>query len=114
MAGSRPRIPGIIAPDLGGKIVSGRFKPGSVLDGEIAASGRRKVSRSAYREAVRILIAKGLVESRPKLGTRVSDLARWHLLDPDMLSWIFSGEPSDDQLAGLFELRNIVEPEVAA
>jgi DNA-binding FadR family transcriptional regulator len=114
MASARPRIPGLIAHDLGIKIVSGRFKPGTVLEGEIAASGQRKVSRSAYREAVRILIAKGLVESKPKLGTRVSETARWHLLDPDVLSWIFEGEPSNAQLAGLFELRNIVAPDVAA
>jgi DNA-binding FadR family transcriptional regulator len=114
MATPRLRIPGAIAHDLGIKIVSGRFKPGTVLEGEVAASGQRKVSRSAYREAMRILIAKGLVESKPKLGTRVSDTGRWHLLDPDVLSWIFEGEPSNPQLAGLFELRNIVEPEVAA
>ncbi len=55
------RIPGIIARDLGVKIVSGRMKPGRVLDGEVAASGQRQVSRSAYREAIHILVAKGLV-----------------------------------------------------
>ena len=114
MASSRLRIPGRIAHDLGVKIVSGRFKPGAVLEGEIAASGQRKVSRSAYREAVRILLAKGLVGSKPKLGTRVSEMTRWHLLDPDVLSWIFEGEPSNAHLAALFELRNVVEPEVAA
>ncbi len=113
MTSSR-RIPATIAHDLGVKIVSGRFKPGTILEGEIAASGQRNVSRSAYREAVRILVAKGLVASKPKLGTRVSPMARWHLLDPDVLSWIFSGEPSNAHLAGLFELRSIVEPEVAA
>src|SRR3546814_6993652 len=67
-----------------------------------------------YREAVRILAAKGLVESRPKTGTRVSPQAKWHLLDPDVLSWIFEFEPGDDLLASLFELRKIVEPEAAA
>jgi hypothetical protein len=56
--------------------------PGDILDGEIDASDRLEVSRTAYREAVRILAAKGLVESRPKVGTRVSLPERWHLLDP--------------------------------
>src|SRR5437868_9364710 len=108
------RIPGRIARDLGVKIVSGKLKPGTVLDGEIAASGQRQVSRSAYREAVRILTAKGLVRSKPKAGTRVNDRAIWHLLDPDVLSWIFQVEPDRDLLVDLFELRKMVEPEAAA
>ncbi|HVI99990.1 MAG TPA: FadR/GntR family transcriptional regulator [Sphingomonas sp.] len=108
------RIHGTIARDLGIRIVSGRFRPGEVLDGEVEASDRLRVSRTAYREAVRILAAKGLVESRPKTGTRVSPQAKWHLLDPDVLSWIFEFEPGDDLLASLFELRKIVEPEAAA
>jgi DNA-binding FadR family transcriptional regulator len=108
------RIPGKIAAELGGKIVSGRLKPGTVLDGEIEASGERKVSRSAYREAVRILTAKGLVQSRPKIGTRVTQPDQWHLLDPDVLSWIFAKEPPRELLTSLFELRKLVEPEAAA
>ena len=108
------RIHGTIARDLGIRIVSGHYKPGEVLDGEVAASDRLHVSRTAYREALRILAAKGLVESRPKTGTRVSPRPKWHLLDPDVLSWIFEFEPDDDLLASLFELRKIVEPEAAA
>jgi len=56
------RLHGTIARDLGVRIVSGRFRPGDILDGEIDASDRLEVSRTAYREAVRILAAKGLVE----------------------------------------------------
>jgi DNA-binding FadR family transcriptional regulator len=108
------RIHGTIARDIGIRIVSGRYAPGEVLDGEVEASDRLRVSRTAYREAVRILAAKGLVESRPKTGTRVSAQTKWHLLDPDVLSWIFEFEPGDDLLASLFELRKIVEPEAAA
>jgi len=108
------RLHGTIARDLGVLIVSGRYKPGELLNGEIAASDRLHVSRGAYREAVRILAAKGLVESRPKVGTRISQPERWHLLDPDVLSWIFEFEPDDALLNGLFELRKIVEPHAAA
>src|SRR5882757_7805797 len=100
---SSMRIPATIAGDLGAKIVSGRLKAGSILDGEVEASGQRQVSRSAYREAVRILVAKGLVESRPKIGTRVSPLGQWHLLDPDVLSWMFAREPHPHLLTSLFE-----------
>ena len=88
------RLHGTIARDIGMQIVSGRFRPGNVLDGEVEASEQRKVSRTAYREAVRILAAKGLVHSRPRVGTRVSAVEQWHLLDPDVLSWVFAGEPA--------------------
>jgi DNA-binding FadR family transcriptional regulator len=108
------RLHGTIARDLGVAIVSGRYKPGDLLDGEIEASDTLRVSRSAYREAVRILSAKGLVESRPKVGTRVSAQEHWHLLDPDVLAWIFEFEPDEKLMTNLFELRKIVEPEAAA
>jgi DNA-binding FadR family transcriptional regulator len=112
--GSSLRLHGTIARDIGVRIVSGKIPPGRVLNGEIEASERLKVSRTAYREAVRILAAKGLIESRPKLGTRVSQPQHWHLLDPDVISWIFSGTPDERLLAALFELRRIVEPAAAA
>lgn len=108
------RLHGMVARNLGIQIVSGHYNAGAVLDGEIEASDRLNVSRTAYREAVRILAAKGLVEVRPKTGTRILPRERWHLLDPDVLSWIFKFEPGDDLLEGLFELRKIVEPEAAA
>lgn len=95
-------------------IVSGKYKPGEILNGEIAASDRLHVSRGAYREAVRILAAKGLVESKPKVGTRISPPERWHLLDPDVLAWIFEFEPDETLLNSLFELRRVVEPHAAA
>jgi DNA-binding FadR family transcriptional regulator len=71
------------------------------------------VSRSAYREAIQVLTAKGLVESRTKAGTRVQPRSRWNLLDPDVLAWAFSGEPDLDFIRHLFELRSIVEPAAA-
>mgnify|MGYP001547219447 CR=1 FL=1 len=114
-SGGRPlRLHGKIARDIGIAIVSGRYKPGSVLGGEIESSLELKVSRSAYREAVRILAAKGLVESRPKVGTKVSQREYWHLLDPDVLSWVFAGDPDENLLKNLFELRQIVEPAATA
>jgi len=113
-AKGKSRLHGAISHDLGVAIVSGRYKPGHVLANEIEASGQLHVSRSAYREAVRILAAKGLVESRPKTGTTVSPKSRWNLLDPDVLAWTIEGGPSDEFLRGLFELRMIVEPAAAA
>jgi DNA-binding FadR family transcriptional regulator len=108
------RIHGAIASEIGLSIVSGRLRPGHVLEGEVEASSRRKVSRTAYREAMRILSAKGLVHSRPRTGTRVSPVTDWHLLDPDVLTWLFSAIPKPEVLHSLFELRTVVEPAAAA
>jgi DNA-binding FadR family transcriptional regulator len=113
-AQSRLRVHGTIARDIGLSIVSGRLRPGHVLEGEIEASVRRHVSRTAYREAIRILNAKGLIQSRPRTGTQVTAISNWHLLDPDVLTWIFSDIPRPEVIHGLFELRTMVEPAAAA
>ena len=78
------RLHGTIARKLGISILSGEYKPGDLLDSEIAASEQFAVSRTAYREAVRILAAKGLVDARPKVGTRINPQSKWNLLDPDV------------------------------
>ena len=114
-AKSAERLHGAIARKLGVAIVSGVYEPGDVLGNEVDASVQLHVSRTAYREAVRMLAAKGLVESRPKTGTRVSEKKRWSLLDPEVLAWFFeAGKPSPAFLRDLFELRMVVEPAAAA
>ena len=107
------RLHGSIARKLGISIVSGRVKPGDLLNGEIASSEQFAVSRTAYREAVRILAAKGLVAARPKVGTRINAQSEWNLLDPDVLDWTFESEPDLKLLNSLFELRNVVESAAA-
>ena len=108
------RVHSQIAREIGTAIVSGQLRPGHVLDNEIEASSRRHVSHTAYREALRILSAKGLIHSRPRRGTRVSEVSEWHLLDNDVLVWLFSGTPQPEVIHGLFELRTIVEPAAAS
>lgn len=107
------RLHGAIAHKLGTAILSGQYAPGDVLSGEVAFSEELEVSRSAYREAIQVLTAKGLVESRPKAGTRVLPRNRWNLLDPEVLAWAFAGEPDVQFVRDLFELRAIVEPAAA-
>jgi len=107
------RLHGTIARQLGIAIVSGHYQPGDLLGGEISSSERFAVSRTAYREAVRILAAKGLVDARPKVGTRINARSKWNLLDPDVLDWTFDAEPDVQLLNSLFELRNVVESAAA-
>lgn len=107
------RLHGAIAYKLGTEILSGKYQPGDTLPAEVAFAGELKVSRSAYREAIQVLTAKGLIASRPKAGTRVLDRDRWNLLDPDVLGWAFAGEPDVEFVRSLFELRAVVEPAAA-
>jgi DNA-binding FadR family transcriptional regulator len=102
-----------LAQRLGIAIVTGRHQPGSILPGEIELADNFGVSRSVIRESLRMLTAKGLVESRPKIGTRVRERAAWNLLDPELLGWMFEGAPPLGFVRSLFQLRMIVEPAAA-
>jgi DNA-binding FadR family transcriptional regulator len=112
--GRRLRIHQATARDLGTAILSGVYKPGDSFENEIERSEQLQVSRSAYREAVRILVAKGLLVSRPRTGTRVTPRERWNLLDPEILAWMFEAEPDERFIRDLFELRAVIEPAAAA
>lgn len=59
------------------------------------------------------MVAKGLVETRPKVGTHVTNRRRWQVLDPDVLRWAFHSGPSLTFIQELFELREILEPHAA-
>jgi DNA-binding FadR family transcriptional regulator len=107
------RLRGAIANKLGTDILAGVFAPGEVLPGEVLFAEELEVSRSAYREAIQVLTAKGLVASRPKTGTRVLPRERWNVLDPEVLGWAFAAEPDLEFVRSLFELRAIVEPAAA-
>lgn len=102
-----------IARTLGIAIVTGQHEPGTILPSEVELAEQFHVSRSAIRESMRMLTAKGLVESRPKAGTRVRERNEWHLLDPLLLAWMFEGVPPRKFVQSLFQLRMIVEPAAA-
>jgi DNA-binding FadR family transcriptional regulator len=105
---------GQVAHDIGSRILRGDFAPGDVLPNEADFSARLRVSRTALREAIKVLAAKGLVESRPKTGTRIRPRTDWNLLDPDVLAWQLAAGPLDRFVEELFELRQMIEPQAAA
>ncbi|MGO1120589.1 FadR/GntR family transcriptional regulator [Rhodovibrionaceae bacterium A322] len=110
---SRRSLHGQVAHEIGLRIVSGVYAPGAVLPNEIQFSAELDVSRTAYREALKVLASKGLIESRPKIGTTVRPRTCWNTLDPDILAWIFASGPDPRYGAALFELRRILEPAAA-
>ena len=107
---SRRRLHGSVAHQLGVMIMGGRRAPGEGIPNEPVGRPNLSVPRTAYRVAVRTLAAKGLVDSKPKAGTRITAREQWNFLDPDVLSWHFEVEPSPTFIVSLFELRRIAEP----
>lgn len=107
------RLFGQVAQKLAVSIISGTIRAGELLPDEEDLRTEISVSRTAYREAVKVLTAKGLVEARPKSGTRAAPRERWNLLDPDVLSWHFEADPNEKFIRDLFELRRFVEPSAA-
>jgi DNA-binding FadR family transcriptional regulator len=111
---SRQNVHGQVAHALGERIVRGELAPGSLLPSEAELSRRLGVSRTALREAIKLMAAKGLLESKRKSGTRVRPRSEWNMLDPDMLSWQLTVTPSTDFARNLFELRLMVEPQAVS
>ncbi len=99
---------------LGLAIVRGDLAPGDPLPPELQLCELLGVSRTAMREAVRGLAAKGLIDSRPKRGTIVRDPAHWNHLDPDVLRWRIEVADVETYLNKMFQLRRATEPEAAA
>ena len=102
-----------MAHTLGLRIVQGEFPEGRTLPTESELCVELSVSRTALREAMKALAAKGLVESRPKTGTRVCERRNWNLLDPDILAWLYTAGLNRDHYDALSEVRRIVEPAAA-
>ncbi len=107
------RLHGALLRKLGIAIVTGKYRPGSILTDEVAFAEELQVSRGAYREALQALTSKGLVERRPKAGTRVLPRRQWNLLDPEVLGWFFASRPDMPFIRNLFELRQVIEPAAA-
>ena len=110
---SRGLVDGVVHR-IGRNIVSGQLKPGDTLPNESTLCEQLGVSRSVLREAVRVLVSKGLLERKSGLGTRVCPPEAWSLLDTEVLDWLSCAEPRDRFIRELFGLRRLVEPGIAA
>ena len=95
---------------LGEAIVTGRYVVGNTLPPEPMLCEELGVSRTVIREAVKSLIAKGLLVTGPKVGTRVLNEEQWNWFDPDVVAWQSRAGLSREVLRDLQELRRVVEP----
>jgi len=109
----RRGLHGQVVHTIGLRILRGELKPGDPLPSEEELSADLAASRTVLREAVKVLAAKGLVEARPKTGTRVRTRSEWNLVDPDVLAWQLEAKPDGDFFGNVIELRRIIEPQAA-
>jgi DNA-binding FadR family transcriptional regulator len=62
---------------------------------------------------MRVLAAKGLVDIRQKIGTKVRQPEQWNVFDTDILRWHSEEGRGDGILRDLVELRQTLEPQAA-
>ena len=107
-------LQGTVTRALAELILGGTLAEGTLLPNESELMARFNMSRTVLREAVKTLAAKGLVEARARIGTRVLGPERWHMFDPDLLAWRMALGPDRRFQADLFEVRRAIEPAAAA
>ena len=99
---------------LAEEILSGRLAPGEKLPVEQELLERFGVSRTALREAVKTLAAKGFLSVKTRVGTRVTDPIHWNYFDKEVLGWHVAGGMDADFRRNLAEVRRALEPPAAA
>ena len=106
----RSRLYQGIVEQIQALIGEGVLKPGDRLPPERELAERLQVSRSSLREAMRALELQGLVVSRPGAGTFVSTES----LDTLIATIASSLTQARDTLSDIFEVRHLLEPQLAA
>lgn len=101
---------GQVVHELGKRIVTGDIGEGVTLPNETELGASFDVSRTALREGIKVLTAKGLLASRTRTGTRVRPRSDWNMLDPDVLAWRLGNTQSDQFVQDLVEFRQAIEP----
>lgn len=100
----------LVAQGIGHSIMQGHFPVGSTLPGDAELMELFGVSRTALREAMKTLAAKGLIESKTKVGTKVLGRHHWNMFDPDIIGWHLDLGVDAQFLGWLFEIRQALEP----
>lgn len=77
----------LVARQIFQAILGGRFAPASILPNEHQLAADLGVSRTALREAIKGLVAKGVLQTRRKRGTQVLERSQWNMLDSDLIAW---------------------------
>ena len=104
-----------LASEIGLRIVRGDYPPGTILPNEAKWSETFEASRSAVREAIKMLMGKSLLSRpAPRSAAGSSRSERWNLLDRDVLAWYAMSPDRETFLRTVQEFRHIIEPEATA
>ena len=95
---------------LGEAIVAGRYGVGASIPPEPVLCEELGVSRTVVRESVKSLVAKGLIHTGPKVGTRVLPSDQWNWFDADVIRWQVRAGLTPEFVRDLQDLRRVVEP----
>ncbi|MEP3046101.1 MAG: FadR/GntR family transcriptional regulator [Roseibium sp.] len=114
LGGQRGNHTDQVVEQLGRAIVAGEYPPETMIPLDPDISEMFDVSRTVVREAKKTLIAKGLIQSKAKVGTHVRPASGWNMFDPDVLRWHVALKNAGPFLDELFEIRLIFEPEAAS
>jgi DNA-binding FadR family transcriptional regulator len=95
---------------LGEAIVAGRYAVGMSIPPEPLLCEELGVSRTVVRESVKSLVAKGLIHTGPKVGTRVLPSEQWNWFDADVIRWQVRAGLTPEFVRDLQDLRRVVEP----
>lgn len=103
-----------VVGQLGQAIVAGEYPRETMIPLDPDICEMFGVSRTVVREAKKTLIAKGMIQSRAKVGTHVRDPEHWNMFDKDVLLWHASLKTPEQFYRELFDIRLIFEPAAAA
>ena len=95
---------------LGEAIVAGRYAVGASIPPEPLLCEELGISRTVVRESVKSLVAKGLIHTGPKVGTRVLSSDQWNWFDADVVAWQVKAGLTPEFVRDLQDLRRVVEP----
>ncbi|WP_407177253.1 FadR/GntR family transcriptional regulator [Bradyrhizobium sp. STM 3562] len=102
-----------VARSIGVDIIAGRYAEGMRLPGDAELIAMFGVSRPVLREAVKTLVAKGLLSTKARVGTIVRERGAWNMFDADVLAWHLDAGIDRRFLGDLAEIRLAVEPRAA-
>jgi len=104
----------VLAEQLAQRILRGEYAAGSILPGEMELGELFGVSRTAVREAVKTLAAKGMLLPRPRIGTRVMPRSQWNFLDKELITWWMTKDNFNEVVSEFLTMRLSLEPQACA
>ncbi|MCI0152336.1 FCD domain-containing protein [Paraburkholderia sediminicola] len=72
------------------------------------------VSRTVLREVLAMLLARNMLDVRPKIGTHVRPVREWRIVNEDVLYWRVRLDPDPQFRTALTGLHRLIGPAAAA